>query len=327
MKKCFLFFILFILVNLAANAQQEPLFSNYMLLKPIANAGAVGAGNTINAMFVNRSMFSGLTDGAPVTSVFGMEAPVRIFGTNSGLGIVIMSDEIGFSSNVNVDFSYAYHHSFETGTLGGGIKIGFNNYSIVPEWVDLGSDESGIFTSPTSDPSVPDQFSTMTMSVGLGLYYETPQYYFGFSASQLNQSDIVYAVSGESDQTVGYYPATYYLSGGYNIELPDPLFDLQPSFILRSDLASFSLDVNGTLYFKEKYWAGGGFRVAPQSLAALTFLGGMKLMNGLNLGYALDINTSSIFISGGALSHEIMVSYSFNLDTKRDQKYKSIRFL
>jgi hypothetical protein len=108
--------------------------------------------------------------------------------------------------------------------------------------------------------------------------------------------------------------------------LPDPLFDLQTSFLLQSDLAAYSLDVNGTIFFKSKYWGGIGLRTTPQNISAFTVLGGIELMNGLNLGYALDINTNAMFPSGGT-SHEVMVTYSFNLDTKRDQKYKSVRYL
>ena len=87
-----------------------------------------------------------------------------------------------------------------------------------------------------------------------------------------------------------------------------------------------SRNPSGRMYYKNKYWAGFGFRVSLSNLAALTFLGGVELMNGLNVGYALDINTGSIFL-GGATSHEILVTYSFNLDTKRNHKYKSVRYL
>ena len=322
MKKKFSFFILFILVNLAAIAQQEPLYSNYMLSRPVTNPGFVGADKTINAIFINRTMFAGI-EGKPVTSVFGIEAPIDVFGARSGLGLVIMSDKLGFQNSVNVDATYAYHHVLPSGTLGGGVTIGFNNYAIVSSsWTPI---EGDYWTTAASDPAVPNDFSTLTLGIGAGVYYETPKYYLGLSVSKLNSADVVYSTETEEVGTVYYYVPTYYLTGAYNIELPDPLFDLHPSFLLRSDLAAFSLDVNGTIYYKDKYWAGFGLRVSPSNLSALTFLGGLELTNGLSVGYALDINPGMFL--GGLTSHEVLIRYSFNLETKRNQKYKSVRYL
>ncbi len=320
MKKFFSFCILLILVNLAAKAQQEPLFSGYMLSRPITNPGFVGAENTINALFLNRTMFAGIGEGKPVTSVFGVEAPVEILGTNSGLGVWVVSDELGFYSTVNVDFVYAYHHQLENGVLGAGIKGGFNNFSINPEeWIYV--DESH-----SNDPLIPSQFSTIIPGFGLGIYYQTPTYYLGFSASQINSADIIYSGQGQTEYNVGYMAPQYYLTGAYNIALPDPLFDLQPSFLLRTDLAAYVLDINGTVYYKNKYWTGFGLRMSPRNIAAFNLMGGLELFNGLSVGYILDVNLGAMFL-GGHTSHEIMVSYSFNLDTKRDQRYKSVRYL
>ncbi|MDA3816819.1 MAG: type IX secretion system membrane protein PorP/SprF, partial [Prolixibacteraceae bacterium] len=123
----------------------------------------------------------------------------------------------------------------------------------------------------------------------------------------------------------GFNVPHYYLTGAYNIELPNPLFDLQPSVMLRSDLSAYMLDINGTLYIKNKYWAGFGLRSSPRNFAAFNFLGGIELFNGLKLSYMLDINTSMLLVA--PTSHEILVTYSFNIETKRNQKYKSIRYL
>jgi type IX secretion system PorP/SprF family membrane protein len=328
MKNYFSFFILFILVNLAAKAQDEPLFSNYMFMRTITNPGFVGAENTINATFCNRTMFAGF-EGKPVTSTFGVEAPVELFGKKTGIGIVMMSDKIGFQQIVKVDLSFAYHHYLKNGTLGFGLTLGLNNYSIDPgTWNEGISGDDGEHNWSTSgDDLIPSKFSTLDLGIGFGVYYETPQYYLGLSGSNLNRASIsnISSTSG-IDVVYSYYPAVYKLSGAYNIELPDPLFDLRPSFILRSDLAAYMLDMNATIFYKKRYWAGFGLRVSPKNIASFTLLGGTELVNGLNVGYALDVNTSNM-IYGGATSHEVIITYSFNIDTKRDMKYKSVRYL
>ena len=328
MKNYFSFFILFILVNLAAKAQQEPLFSNYMFLRTVTNPGFVGAEKTINATFCNRTMFAGF-EGKPVTSTFGVEAPVDLFGKKTGIGIVMMSDKIGFQQIVKVDLSFAYHHNLKNGTLGFGLTLGLNNYSIDPTWNSEISADGSAHTWPTSssdDPLLPPSFSTLDLGIGFGAYYETPQYYLGLSASNLNQAKISHTTEAGIETVYLYYSAEYKLSGAYNIEMHDPLFDLRPSFILRSDLAAYMLDLNATIFYKKRYWAGFGLRVSPKNIASFTLLAGTELFNGLNIGYALDINTSSM-IYNGATSHEVIITYSFNIDTKRDMKYKSVRYL
>jgi type IX secretion system PorP/SprF family membrane protein len=328
MKNYFSFFILFILVNLAAKAQDEPLFSNYMFLRTITNPGFVGAENTINATFCNRTMFAGL-EGKPVTSTFGVEAPVDLFGKKTGIGIVMMSDKEGFQQIVKVDLSFAYHHNLKNGTLGFGLTLGLNDYSITPgTWNEGISGDDGDQTWSTSgDPLIPSSFDDIDLGIGFGAYYETPQYYLGLSGSNLNRASISNVSSTTGiDVVYSYYPAEYKLSGAYNIELPDPLFDLRPSFILRSDLVEYMLDMNATIFYKKRYWAGFGLRVSPKNIASFTLLGGTELVNGLNVGYALDVNTSNM-IYGGATSHEVIITYSFNIDSKRDMKYKSVRYL
>jgi type IX secretion system PorP/SprF family membrane protein len=326
MKNYFCFFILFILVNLAAKAQQEPLFSNYMFLRTVTNPGFVGAEKTINATFCNRTMFAGF-EGKPVTSTFGVEAPVELFGKRTGIGIVMMNDKIGFQQLVKVDLSFAYHHTLKNGTLGFGLTLGFNNYSINPEWTKELLDEDHYEWPIANDLSIPQaKFSSLDLGVGFGAYYETPQYYLGLSASNLNRGNISNVAQSGAEVVYLYYSTEYKLSGAYNIEMPDPLFDLRPSFVLRSDLAAYMLDLNATIFYKKRYWAGFGLRVSPGNIASFTLLGGTELVNGLNVGYALDVNTSSM-IYGGALSHEVIITYSFNIDTKRDMKYKSVRYL
>ena len=325
MKNYFSFFILFILVNLAAKAQQEPLFSNYMFLRSVTNHSFVGADETINAMFCNRTMFAGLGDGKAVTSIFGIESPVNFFGKKGGVGIIMMSDKIGYQQDVKVELSLAYHHRMENGTLGFGASMGFNNYSIDATWSFPESD-AGYYTWDQSDEYVPTQFSTIVFNVGVGAYYETPKYYIGFLASNLNRGVISDVANSGAEYEYLYYAANFDLSGAYNIELPDPLFDLKPSFVLRTDLAAYMLDLNATIFYKKRYWAGFGLRVSPANIASFTLLGGTELVNGLNVGYALDINTNGM-INGGATSHEVVITYSFNIDTKRDMKYKSVRYL
>ena len=162
----------------------------------------------------------------------------------------------------------------------------------------------------------------MTTNIGFSGYYKTMNLYLGFSAKNLNSVELV------DDQNIAfsYLVPHYYLTGSYNIELPNPLFELQPTFVLRTDLADYQTDLNATILYNNKHWFGAGIRGFTKNIAAVSFLAGTQLMNGLMLHYALDINTG-YFVSSGLTSHEVLVTYSFNLNKKKDQKYRSVRFL
>ena len=329
MKKRNSFLILLLLVNLAANAQQNPMFSGCMLGKTLHNPAFSGAGNEINAAFVNRIMFAGFGEGKPITSVLSVEGPIEILGLRSGLGVLIKSDQIGFQEQTDVEFNYAYHRDTETGRFGLGLNVGFYNYSIKGEWeIDNHSNVHGYrMGSVTGDDAIPSNVSNMAFGIGLGAYYQSTDYFFGLSASKLNGAEIRNDTGeSESGQVFYHYRPQYYLTGGYNIALPDPLFDLRPTFMLRSDLSSWQADLNGTVFYKDKHWAGIGLRSSFISFDAVTFLFGTELINGLDLTYAIDVNTSAM-IFNGATSHEVMVRYAFNLNTKKNQRYKSVRYL
>jgi type IX secretion system PorP/SprF family membrane protein len=328
-KKRNSFLILLLLVNLAANAQQNPMFSGCFLGKTLHNPAFSGAGNEINASFINRVMLLGIGEGKPITSVFGIEGPVEILGLRSGLGILIKSDQIGFQQQTDVEFNYSYHRDTETGRFGLGLNLGFYNYGIEGEWSVPNYSDYGYTMKPaTGDVAIPKNQTKMVFGIGLGAYYQSSDYFMGLSASHLNGTVLRNDTETSAEEAIAFmsYRPHYYLTGGYNIALPDPLFDLRPAVMLRSDLASWQVDVNGTVFYKDKLWAGLGLRSSFISFDAVTVLFGTELFDGLGFTYLLDVNTSALFPKG-ATNHEVMISYAFNIKTKKNQKYKSVRYL
>jgi type IX secretion system PorP/SprF family membrane protein len=143
------------------------------------------------------------------------------------------------------------------------------------------------------------------------------KYYIGASVTHLNQASVKY------DEVENYFWArNYYLTGGYNIKMSDPLFELRPSFLFKTDLAGWQLDLNTNIVYNDRFWGGLTYRVQD----AVALLMGMEMENGLRFGYSFDLTISKL-ASYGYGSHEIFISYSLNLEKNRNQKYKSIRFL
>ncbi|HNX79888.1 MAG TPA: type IX secretion system membrane protein PorP/SprF [Prolixibacteraceae bacterium] len=310
----FLFFIF--VFCLAALGQQDPQYTNNMFYKLGVNPGIAGSQDAIRGIILNRYQWTGF-EGAPKTMVFSADAPVMVFGAPSGIGLNMINDKLGPEENVWVNLNYAYMRSLRTANLGIGLSLGVFNKSIKGEW-EVPDDDLGIYIDPASDPAIPQgEASQVVLDAGLGLYLEGVNYYAGISVTHLNQPAVKF-----SDLATTYLARHYYLTGGYNIKLPDPLIELRPSFLLKSDLAGWQLDVNANLVFNNRFWGGVSYRLQD----AVSLLFGMELINGLSVGYSFDLTTSAIGRYGYG-SHEVFLSYSLNVEKNRSRKYKSVRFL
>ncbi|QIA06637.1 PorP/SprF family type IX secretion system membrane protein [Draconibacterium halophilum] len=314
MRKAVSFLFIIMSVTIVTHGQQDPQYTNNMFYKLGVNPGYAGAEDAINGILLNRYQWSGF-EGAPKTLVFSVDAAINAFGSPGGIGVNVISDEWGFYKNTWVNLNYSYKVTTALGTLGLGISPGIFNFNISPEW-DVPQGE--MYTPAESDPSVPnEEASQITFDVGFGAYLYTNKYYAGFSATHINQGEVMY-----DDVAVDFLARHYYFTGGYNIKLSDPLFEVRPSFLLKSDLASWQIDLNANVVYNDKFWGGISYRVQD----AVALLMGMELFNGMRIGYSFDLVTSAIK-SNGFASNEFFVSYSIDLERNRNQKYKSIRFL
>ncbi len=316
MRKIISFLFLIFTVYLSALGQQDPQYTNNMFFKLGVNPGFAGSEDAISGTILNRYQWTGF-ENAPKTLVFSADAVVNVFGKPAGIGLNIISDELGPETNVLVNVAYAWKTTFSLGELGIGVSLGMFNKSISGEW-EIPEDDLGIFTPPGSDPGIPEgEVSQVAFDAGTGVYLKGPKYYVGASVTHVNQASIRF-----SDLASTYLARHYYLMGGYNIKLADPLFELRPSFLLKSDLAGWQVDLNTNIVFDDRLWGGISYRT--QDAVALLF--GAELFNGLRVGYAFDLVTSAIGRYGYG-SHELFLSYSVDVEKNRSRKYKSVRFL
>ncbi|HYQ57291.1 MAG TPA: type IX secretion system membrane protein PorP/SprF [Draconibacterium sp.] len=319
MRKTVSFLFIMMSVTLVTYGQQDPQYTNNMFYKLGVNPAYAGAENAISGTLLNRYQWSGF-EGAPKTLVFTADAAIQAFGAPGGIGVNVISDEFGYYKNTWVNLNYSYKVTTSLGTLGLGVSPGIYNFSISPEWYVPEGNKYGLnyYTQAESDPLVPNEESSqITFDLGVGAYLSTNKYYLGFSVTHINQGEVKY-----DDTAMDFLTRHYYLTGGYNIKLSDPLFEVRPSFLLKSDLASWQIDVNTNVVYNDKFWGGISYRVQD----AVALLMGLELFNGVQVGYSFDLVTSAIK-SNGFASNEIFISYSIDLERNRNQKYKSIRFL
>ncbi|MFW6371382.1 MAG: PorP/SprF family type IX secretion system membrane protein, partial [Bacteroidota bacterium] len=209
MKKIISFLYLFFIIKLAALGQVDPMFTNNMFYKLGMNPAYAGADNAINGLILNRYQWEGM-NGAPKTLVFSVDAATNLFGTSGGLGLNIISDQLGNAKNILINANYAYRTELSFGTLSLGMSAGAYNQSISPNW-DIPDEPE--YVQPGGDERIPQgEASQVAFDAGAGIYLSSTTYFLGLSATHLNEATIEYDESARS-----YLPRHYYLMGGYNI--------------------------------------------------------------------------------------------------------------
>lgn len=314
MKSFKLTFLVAVLISYTAWSQQDPLSSNYMFSTLTYNPGMAGTSGMICATALSRQQWIGFK-GAPSTTTFNVSAPVSPFNIPAGIGIVVESDKVGFDSDINISGIFTYLITIGTGQLGIGVTLGVMNKTLDPEWHVPNGDG---FTQPDQDPLIPvNKESFVVFDAGAGLYYTSDKYYAGLSVRHLNQAKFKFS-KGEP-----YLTRHYYLTAGYNIQLPNPSFELLPSVFAFSDGRALQASATTLVRYNKKVWGGVSYRVGD----ALTGIAGIELYNGIRIGYAYDFPMSDVRKNTSG-SHEFMVNYCFDLSLgKSRMKYKSIRFL
>ncbi len=302
-----------IITTFAANAQQDPQFSQNMFNHLTVNPGYAGSSDVINASLLNRYQWVGFP-GAPRTAVFNVDATVPLIGKNDGIGVSVMSDVIGYEKNVSVGISYSWRINIGQGKLGTGLSVGLMNKNLKPGWLQ----EEGSDLINGADPGLPQQETNGILTdVGLGLFYKHKDYYLASSLRHLNQASLSFENDGQ--YTLKRH---YYLTGGYTVKAGSEMVELKPSFFLKTDGITYQIDLNCILHYDERLWGGLSYR--PDD--AVVLLLGTELQNGLRFGYSYDLSTSALsrYNSG---SHELYVGYSVILNKRKVHKYKSVRFL
>ena len=161
MKK--LITILIVLLSLTdLQAQQDPHFTHYMFNTLAVNPAYAGSRDAMTVTLLYRNQWLGF-DGAPVTQTLTAHSPV--FKDKVGLGLSVMNDRIGPTSNISLfgDFSYMIPvGQSRKAKLAFGLKGGLN-------FMKIGLDEIGI-----RDGLDPNFYSTVASKLlpnfGFGVY-------------------------------------------------------------------------------------------------------------------------------------------------------------
>lgn len=311
MRRGIIIFIVTLAAVLPARAQYDVSFSHYWALEPFFNPASVGKQSKINAAIAYNTTLSGFENN-PKTMYAAADMPFYFLKAYHGVGLQFLNDEIGLFSHKIFSIQYAYKHKLLGGVISAGVQIGM---------ISEGFDGSELDLEDDDDPAFPSSDVTGTgIDISAGLYYTHGNWYAGLSVLHATSPSIDI---GE-EQTFSI-DRTFYLTGGYNIRLRNPLLTVDPTVLVRTDGTAYRVDITGRLtYTRDSKVMYGGLSYSPTNSVTI-LLGGD--FHGIRIGYSYEIYTSAVSIGNG--SHEVFVGYQtdINLGKKGRNKHLSVRLL
>lgn len=280
----------------------------------MVNPGYAGMNDGITINTVVRNQWMGF-EGAPNTQNFNAHMPFKLFGMQHGVGLTLMNDKAGLENNISIALNYAFQKEIAEGKMGIGVGLGFASQSLNTAGLNGYNDAVDLLIPSGQDEPI-------YFDLSLGGFYKTENLYFGLSLVHLTQPRVKY--KGENaGSSYPYYRRGSFLTFGYNYQLSNPLFEIEPSVLVYTSGSSVQMAFNSVLHFKNRFWGGVGYRL----IDAVSILAGAEVIEGLNVGLAYDIPTSQM-IYGTSGSFEFTVQYVFKVDVEKDDRvFKSVRFL
>ncbi len=292
------FALLIVLVSLSeVSAQQDPHYTQYMYNMNVINPAYAGSKENLAFGLLYRKQWVDIED-APTTFTFSGHTPA---GKNVGLGLSLISDEIGPVKEQNVygDFSYTLNLGGEH-RLAFGLKAGATFHKV----------DFNIIRPTLPDPAdgvFGDNISNVYFNLGAGFFYYTDKYYVALSVPNMLKAKHLDFNGREYGNEVSHY----FLTGGYVFDL-NPNLKFKPFAMLKSAFnAPTSLDVSTNFLFNEKFEIGATYRLEDSFGAMVNY----AISPNLRIGYAYDHIVSDLNVTTPS-SHEIILLFDVNFTKK-----------
>jgi len=311
-NKIFLLLLPVVLSAIKVNAQQTVQFSQYVFNGLALNPAYAGYKEDVTLNLSSRLQWAGI-NGAPQTGVVSVDGTTNSNSNNIGLGLLATLDHLGPERISSVYANYAYRlrlDELDTKRLCFGIGLGIIQYNL---------DGSKFNPADDGDGSVPAGVqSNLTPDVRFGIYYYSPNVYFGASVFNL----LATTVKNNSDNTtIIQQQRTFYFTAGTTIPISEQL-DVKPSVMVKEDFKGpTNLDLTAYLVLNNKLWIGSSYRTGIGSfnqnlksttdqLDALAVIAQIYLNDHFRIGYSFDFTLSRLasYQSG---SHELSLTLSF----------------
>ena len=275
------------LTVLKLQAQQDPLYSQYLFNVMVLNPAYAGLNENANISFNSRLQWSGI-EGSPTTNT--LSANTSFSGGKSGVGLVMMIDKLGINNNTEGHLVYAYHIKGRKSTLSFGLQAGFISRKYDFDELNLRVSDDPYF-STTLEPK-------SKMNIGTGFLFTQENLMIGVSVPRILTNSFL---DGTTD--AGRYERHYYMIGAYLIELKTELL-FKPAVLVKNvPGAPLSIDLNANFMYRNMYWGG----IYTRNFQSYGLMGQVEFSDAYRFGYAFEI------LSKGSSNIKALSTHEFTL--------------
>ncbi|MCF0190718.1 MAG: PorP/SprF family type IX secretion system membrane protein [Marinilabiliaceae bacterium] len=298
-------------------AQNDVMLSQVGAVPSLLNPGTAGKSGSYEAVGAFRKQWVGF-EGSPQSTMLGVNGEVAFLKNFHGIGAMVVHDKVGALTTMNIGLDYSFHIELSHGLLGLGLRVGvlntaFNAGDLHPSVDGLDDDYH-----QSSDPLLEGSDDSGTaLDIGFGAFYQSKRSYLGFSVLHLTSP----RMEMKSGAIIKRRPMMALMAGRKLREDAELGIEARSGF--QTDFSSSEFDVSVLANIRRKVSLGIGYRLQD----AIFFQLGANLLGGIFVGYGYDLCLTD-FRSYQSGSHEVVLSYSFNIDVeRRTKRYKSVRML
>ena len=277
-----------------SNAQQDPMYTQYMFNTQTINPSYAGTWESVGFMALARNQWAGW-EGAPETFTFSIQAPLK--NERVALGLNVIGDKVGQVKrfDISADYSYLVPLSEKT-NLRLGLKGGLVNYTNNLQDYNI--------VDP-NDPNFVGRINSLKPNFGVGAFLYSKRAYVGLSVPRVLNIKLDTDMQSNAIQAEIRH---YFLIAGAVFDLGENV-KFKPTMLAKASFTSetgtpLQLDFSGNFLIKEKLWLGAMYRTG----SSYGFIAQWIFDNKLRVGYAIDFATNNIKHHNNG-THEIMVSY------------------
>lgn len=279
-------FIYFILVDLlllpfTLFAQQEPQYTQYMYNTQIINPAYSGNREMLSFGLLYRTQWVGI-EGAPKTATFTINSPVGK-RRNMGLGLSVIHDEIGPSTQTDFAIDYAYAIPVNDDTrLSFGIKAGFDVLEVDFTKLDIYNPHDPLYQENIDNRWQP--------KIGAGIYLNTNHWYIGASVPNFLETEHYNRSNNSNMRSIASDRMHFYLIGGYVFDLSFNLQFKPTTMIKVVSGAPLQWDVSANFIFDQTLTLGASWRWD----AALAAMAGFQVSPSVFVGVGYDYQLTDL---------------------------------
>lgn len=313
--------ITIILLGSNLEAQQVPMYSQYVMNGFLINPSYAGSDGYTSVNLTAREQWAGLKDSPSTyavafqtrllkTSFIQRSTSVRrklvrpTRGGRVGIGGYVFNDQNGIIRRTGFEAAYAYHIDLRNyRQLSFGLGATAYQFAIDIDGAILNDYDDEFLNSYDRVVFIPD--------FNFGVSFTTKDYFVGFAATQLFRGALTLGNTAENPRTeLGHF----FLTGGVKIPLQGDTWIIEPSAMLKSSdmlFKSFQADITARVYYQGDYWAGLSFRTQDAIIMLLGFT-----YDRFYFAYAFDFALTDIRKHSYG-SHEISFAVKFGDSARR----------